>query len=52
METILNHLVELLAAFGIGVLVVLGAGFWVFHRVKKDAEKRDAGPDHRRDDQT
>jgi len=39
METVINKLLQLMAAFGVGVLVVLGAGFWLFHRLKKDAEK-------------
>ncbi len=37
METAANQLLEVLAAFGLGVLLVLGVGFWLFHKLKRVA---------------
>lgn len=45
METVAKKLLDLMAAFGVGVIIVLGAGFWLFHRVKKEAERRDMPPE-------
>jgi hypothetical protein len=41
MENVINELLKLMALFGVAILVVLGAGFWLFHRLKKDAEAQD-----------
>lgn len=40
METVVNKLLELLAAFGLGVLLVLGVGFWLFHKIKRESDAR------------
>lgn len=45
MEKVINQLLELMAVFGIGVILVLVAGFWLFHRLKQDAEKQDSKPE-------
>lgn len=42
MENVADKLLQVLAAFGLGVVLVLGVGFWLFHRMKGEAEKRDA----------
>ena len=44
METAANQLLEVLAAFGLGVLLVLGIGFWLFHKLKRVAEQRTPQP--------
>lgn len=41
METAINQLLELVAVFGLGVLAVLAAAFWLFHKVKQAADERD-----------
>ena len=41
MEAAVSKLFELLVTLGIGILVVLGAGFWLFHALKNDAEARE-----------
>ena len=40
METALNKLLELLAAFGVGVVLVLGVGFWLFYKIKREGDER------------
>ena len=40
METAIDKLLELLAALGLGVLLVLGVGFWLFHKIKHESEER------------
>ena len=42
MEAAASKLFELLALVGIGILLTLGAGFWLFHTVKKAGEERDS----------
>ena len=44
METAANQLLEVLAAFGLGILLVLGIGFWLFHKLKWIAEPRTPQP--------
>jgi hypothetical protein len=44
METAANQLLEVLAAFGLGVLLVLGIGFWLFHKLKRLTEHRPPQP--------
>ncbi len=39
MESTAHQLLEVLAAFGLGVLLVLGIGFWLFHKLKRVAEQ-------------
>lgn len=41
MITAAEKLLEFLAAFGIGVLLVLGAGLYLFYRLKREVEQRD-----------
>jgi len=48
MENVADKLLELMAAFGLGVLLVLGVGFYLFHRLKREAERRDQ-PDKEKD---
>ncbi len=45
METAVNKLLELMAAFGLGVLLVFGLGFYLFHKIKRDTERRDPPPE-------
>ncbi len=40
METVIDKLLELLAAFGLGLLLVLGVGFWLFHKIKRESAER------------
>lgn len=40
METVVNKLLELLAAFGVGVVLVLGVGFWLFYKIKREGDER------------
>jgi uncharacterized membrane protein len=40
METVVNKLLELLAALGLGVLLVLGVGFWLFYQIKRESDAR------------
>ncbi len=40
METFVNKLLELLAAFGVGVVLVLGVGFWLFYKIKREGDER------------
>lgn len=39
MENIISKLLDIAFAFGFGVILVLAVGFWLFRRLKKDAEK-------------
>lgn len=39
MEDIISKLVDIAFAFGFGVILVLVVGFWLFGRLKKDAER-------------
>jgi|GEM_PF-2244583 len=41
MESVIERLLHLLAWFGIGIIIVFVIGFWLFHLLKKDAERRD-----------
>jgi Tfp pilus assembly protein PilW len=41
MDALADKLLELMAAFGLGVLLVLGVGFYLFHQLKREAERRD-----------
>jgi hypothetical protein len=41
MENLADKLLELMAAFGLGVLLVLGIGFYLFHQLKREAGRRD-----------
>jgi len=43
-ESFFDNILNLLVTLGLGVLVVFGGGFWLFHLLKRDAEKRDRDP--------
>jgi len=41
MEGIIDQLLNLLAWFAIGIIVLYTAGIWLFYKLKRDAERRD-----------
>lgn len=41
MITVAEKLLEFLAALGIGVWLVLGAGWYLFYQLKREVEQRD-----------
>lgn len=47
MEEIADKLLDLLAAFGLGIILFFGIGFWLFHRTKKDSERKSEPPEPR-----
>lgn len=50
MITATAKLLEFLAAFGIGVLLVLGAGWYLFYQLKREVEQRDPPRERQRPD--
>lgn len=50
MDAFADKLLGLMAAFGLGVLLVLGVGFYLFHQLKREAEHRNQ-PDKEKDHQ-
>lgn len=54
MQDIISQLLDIALAFGFGVILVLVVGFWLFGRLKKDAEKLNNADNqnHRRKEQT
>jgi len=48
MDALADTLLGLLVAFGLGVLLVLGVGFYLFHQLKREAGRRDH-PDPKKD---
>jgi UPF0716 family protein affecting phage T7 exclusion len=48
MDALAETLLGLLAAFGLGVMLVLGVGFYLFHQLKQEGERRDQ-PDQKTD---
>lgn len=49
MDALVQKLLDLLAAFGLGILLVLGAGFYLHYQLKRDAARRDAKRDQPKD---
>lgn len=41
MEEILDNVLNFFWMFGVAVLVLFGAGFWLFYRLKKAAAEQD-----------
>ena len=41
MEELIDKLVDVLLWAGVGILILVVGAFWLFHALKKDAERRD-----------
>lgn len=47
MEALVDKLLYILAAFGIGVVLVFGLGLWLFNSLKKAAERQSKSTDEK-----